>query len=178
SLLENYDIDALTGVESFGRWYQLGKPLIKEFAPYSFHCLRFDTLFLFGLTSNLIGTRPTNRVDLEYLYYLPFGHVFTSNDKVHKKLAPLLLRNDQKFITGPDLKLDLKNIVDFLNSLEIDERRKFKSAPPIIETSYTFQLWKEYFNYPLQNSGDREISEAEKEMMKEKMREFEKALEG
>ena len=178
SLLENYDIDALTGVDIFGRWYQLGKPLIKEFAPYAFHCLRVDTLFLFGLTSNLIGTRPTNRVDLEYLYYLPFGHVFTSNDKVHKKLAPLLLRNDQKFIAGPDLKLDLKNIVDFLNSLEIDERRKFKSVPPIIESSYTFQLWKEYFNYPIQNSGDREISEAEKEMMKEKMREFEKALEG
>lgn len=178
NLLENYDIDAFTGVQIFGRWNQLGKPLIKEFAPYAFHCLRVDTLFLFGLTSDLIGTRPTNRVDLEYLYYLPFGHVFTSNDKVHKKLVPLLLRNNQKFIAGPDLKQDLRNIVEFLNNLEIDERRKYKGVPPIIESSFTFQLWKDFFNYPIENNGNREISEAEQEMMKEKMREFEKALEG
>lgn len=143
SLLENYDIDALTGVDIFGRWYQLGKTLIKEFAPYAFHCLRVDTLFLFGLTSNLIGTRPTNRVDLEYLYYLPFGHVFTSNDKVHKKLAPLLLRNDQKFIAGPDLKLDLKNIVDFLNSLEIDQgEESLKVFPQLLNHHTLFNFGK------------------------------------
>lgn len=178
NLLENYDIDPSSGVQIFGRWNQIGKPMIKEFAPYAFHCLRVDTLFLFGLTSDLIGTRPTNRVDLEYLYYLPFGHVFTSNDKVHKKLVPLLLREEQKFIVGPDLKQDLKNIVEFLNNLEIDERRKYKNVPPIIESSFTFQLWKEFFNYPIKNNWNREISEAEQEMMKEKMREFEKALDG
>ncbi|KQS88788.1 hypothetical protein ASG21_16750 [Chryseobacterium sp. Leaf394] len=178
NLLENYDIDPSSGVQIFGRWNQVGKPMIKEFAPYAFHCLRVDTLFLFGLTSDLIGTRPTNRVDLEYLYYLPFGHVFTSNDKVHKKLVPLLLRDEQKFIVGPDLKQDLKNIVEFLNNLEIDERRKYKNVPPIIESSFTFQLWKEFFNYPIKSNWNREISEAEQEMMKEKMREFEKALDG
>lgn len=178
NLLENYDIDASSGVQIFGRWNQLGKPLIKEFAPYAFHCLRVDALFLFGLTSDLIGTRPTNRVDLEYLYYLPFGHVFTSNDKVHKNLVPILLRDDQKFIAGPDLKQDLKNIVEFLKNLEINERRKYKNVPPIIESSFTFQLWKEFFNYPIKSNWNREISEAEKEMMKEKMREFEKALDG
>lgn len=178
NLLENYDIDAYSGVQIFGRWNQLGKPLIKEFAPYAFHCLRVDTLFLFGLTSDLIGTRPTNRVDLEYVYYLPFGHLFTSNDKVHKNLVPLLLRKDQKFITGPDLKQDLKNIVEFVNNLEIDERREYKNVPPIIESSFTFQLWKEFFNYPIKSNWNREISEAEKEMMKEKMQEFEKALDG
>lgn len=178
NLLENYEIDARESVLIFGRWHQLGKPLIREFAPYSFHCLRVDALFLFGLISDLIGTRPTNRVDLEYLYYLPFGHVFTSNDKVHKNLVPLLLRDDQKFIAGPDLKQDLKNIVGYLNNLEIDERRKYKNVPPIIESSFTFQLWKEFFNYPIKSNWNREISEAEKEMMKEKMREFEKALDG
>lgn len=176
NLIENYDIDAFTGVHIFARWNQQGKPLIKEFAPYAFHCLRVDTLFHFGLTSDLIGTRPTNRVDLEYLYYLPFGHVFTSNDKVHKKLVPLLLRDDQKFIAGPDLKQDLKNLVEYLNNLKIDERRNYKSVPPIIESSFTFQLWKEFFNYPIKSNWNREISEAEQETMKEKMREFEKAL--
>jgi hypothetical protein len=66
SLFHNYDIDALTSVQIFSRWYQEGKPLIKDFSPFAFHCLKVDTLFLFGLTSGLIGTRPTNRVDLEY----------------------------------------------------------------------------------------------------------------
>ncbi|GAB3013828.1 hypothetical protein GCM10027051_16330 [Niabella terrae] len=178
SLLQNYDIDALSSVQIFGRWNQEGKPLIKHFAPFAFHCLKVDTLFLFGLTSGLIGTRPTNRVDLEYLYYLPFGNIFTSNDKVHKNLIPLLLRNYQKFIIGPELKEDLKNIVAFLNTLEIEERRKFKNVPPIIDSSITFQLWKEFFNYPEKSNWNREISEREKETMKQKMKEFEKALDG
>lgn len=178
SLLENYDIEADAAVQIFGRWYQSGNPLIKEFAPYAFHCLRVDSLFLFGLTSGLIGTRPTNRVDLEYFYYLPFGNVFTSNDKFHKSLIPLLLREDQKFIVGQELKEDLKNIVTFLNTLETDERKKYKIVPPIIESSFTFQLWKKFFNYPIKSNWNRELSEAEKEMMKEKMQEFERALEG
>lgn len=178
SVLENYDIEANTAVQIFGRWHQLGKPLIKEFAPFAFHCLRVDSLFLFGLTSGLIGTRPTNRVDLEYFYYLPFGNVFTSNDKFHKNLTPLLLREDQKFIVGQELKEDLKNIVTFLNTLEIDERRSYKNIPPILESSFTFQLWKEFFNYPIKSNWNREISEAENEMVKEKMQEFERALEG
>lgn len=178
SLFQNYDIDAMTSVQIFGRWNQEGKPLIKDFAPFAFHCLKVDTLFLFGLTSGLIGTRPTNRVDLEYLYYLPFGNIFTSNDKVHKNLVPLLLQDYQKFIVGPELKEDLKNIVAFLNTLEIEERRKFKNVPPIIDSSITFQLWKEFFNYPEKSNWNREISDREKEMMKEKMKEFERALDG
>jgi hypothetical protein len=178
SLLENYDMEADAAVQIFGRWYQSGNPLIKEFAPYAFHCQRVDSLFLFGLTSGLIGTRPTNRVDLEYFYYLPFGNVFTSNDRFHKNLIPLLLREDQKFIVGQELKEDLKNIVTFLNTLENDERKKYKNVPPIIESSFTFQLWKEFFNYPIKSNWNRKLSEAEKEMMKEKMQEFERALEG
>ncbi|HEY0669530.1 MAG TPA: SEC-C domain-containing protein [Sphingobacteriaceae bacterium] len=178
SLFQNYDIDAMTSVQIFGRWNQEGKPLIKDFAPFAFHCLKVDTLFLYGLTSGLIGTRPTNRVDLEYLYYLPFGNIFTSNDKVHKNLVPLLLQDYQRFIVGPALKEDLKNIVAFLNTLEIEERRKFKNVPPIIDSSITFQLWKEFFNYPERSNWNRDISDKEKEMMKQKMKEFERALDG
>jgi hypothetical protein len=178
ALLQNYDIDAGTSVNILGRWIQEGKPLIKDFAPYAFHCLKVDTLFHFGLASGLIGTRPTNRVDLEYLYYIPFGLVFTSNDKVHKNLAPLLLEPDQKFITGPDLKQDLKIIVDHLDKLEIDERRKFKGKPPIIESSYTFQMWKEYLSYTGDNIWDRESSEEELQEAMEKIDEFQRARDG
>lgn len=178
SLLQNYDIDALTSVQIFGRWNQEGRPLIKDFAPFAFHCLKVDILFLYGLTSGLIGTRPTNRVDLEYLYYLPFGNIFTSNDKVHKNLVPLLIQDYQEFIVGTDLKEDLKNIVAFLGNLKIEERQIFKNVPPIIDSSITFQLWKKFFNYPEKSNWNRVISESEKEMMKEKIKEFSRALDG
>ena len=176
SCVENYGLDAESKVKVFGRWTQEGMPLIEKFAPYAFHCLLIDNLFMFGLSSDLIGTRPTNRVDLEYLYYLPFCNIFTSNDKVHKNLTPLLLKSYQRFITGPELKEDLKNIVTHLDALSEEERKKFKSVPPIIETSLTFKLWAEYFDYPKKSTWNREISEAEKVKMKAKMDEFIKAM--
>src|SRR5690606_18220744 len=98
--------------------------------------------------------------------------------KVHKNLVPLLLQDYQKFIVGLELKEDLKNIVAFLNTLEIEERRKFKNVPPIIDSSITFQLWKDFFNYPEKSNWNRDISEREKEMMKQKIKEFERALDG
>lgn len=177
AIFQNYEIDASTGVQIFNRWARAGKPMLSDFAPYAFHCLKVDTLFLYGLSSELISTRPTNRVDLEYLYYQPFGNIFTSNDKLHKNLAPLLLREYQKFIVGTDLKNDLKLIVEHLDTLDIEERKKFKNKPPVNDTSLTFQLWKEYFGYPKTSTWNRDISEEELDMMKKKMNEFEAALE-
>lgn len=178
ALIQNYEIDALAGVEIFNRWNIEGKPQLKKFAEYAYHCLKVDTLFLFGLASGLISNRPTNRVDLEYLYYQPFGNLFSSNDKVHKNLAPLLLRPYQKFILGTDLKQDFKLIVEYIENLELQERKFYKNKPPINETSLTFQLWREYFGYPERSNWNRNISETEKEMMRGKIKEFEKAIQG
>jgi hypothetical protein len=178
ALLQNYEVDAYSGTEIFGRWFKEGKPAIKVFSPYAFHCLKVDTLFVFGLASGIIGTRPTNRVDLEYLYYLPFGNVFTSNDKFHKNLVPLLLMPYQKFIVGTDLKNDLKNIVAYIDTLEVEEKKKYKNKPPVIENSITFELWKEHYGYPKTSNWNRNISPGEKERMIKKMKEFEKAMEG
>lgn len=178
TLIQNYDIDALTGTKIFGRWCQCGNPLIKDFAPYAFHCLKVDALFLFGLTSGLIGTRPTNQVDMEYLYYLPFCNIFTSNDKVHKNLVPLLLLPYQRFIIGSDIKKDMNHIVTHIEGLEIEERKKFKGLPPLINSSLTFQLWKEFFDYPKQSYLDRDIPDEESSVMKKRMDEFINALDG
>lgn len=178
AILQNYEIDALSGSHIFGRWNKDGKPPIKKFAPYAFHCLKVDALFLFGLASGIIGTRPTNRVDLEYFYYLPFGNIFTSNDKFHKKLVPLLLLPYQQFVIGTELKNDLKKIVEYIESLDTPKRKTFKNKPPVIEESITFNLWKEYFGYPKKSNWNRNISDEEQERMKEKMNEFEKALDG
>lgn len=176
AMMQNYEIDAYTGMQIVQRWRQNGSPLIRDFSPYAFHCLKVDALFLLGLSSGLISTRPTNRVDLEYLYYLPFAYLFSSSDKIHKNLVPLLLMPFQKFISGHDLKADLANIVEQINQFDIEEKRQYKSKPLIDENSLTFKLWKEYFGYPEQSSFNREISEEEMETAKSKMKEFEQAI--
>ena len=178
SIIEINGIDADSATKIFSRWQIEGKPLLKDFAPYAYHCLKVDSLFIFGLTSDLIPIRPTNRIDCEYLYYLPFCNVFTSNDKLHKNLVPLLLRADQKFIIGEHLKKDMTQIHTYFEENGIEERRKYKNEPPIIEDSLTFQLWKEFFNYPKQSNLKRNLSKEEMEMMKAKMNEFERAMKG
>jgi hypothetical protein len=178
ALFQNYDIDPGTSLQIVKQWNLAGKPLIKDFAPYAYHCLKVDSLFLCGLNSGLITTRPTNRIDLEYFYYLPFCKIFTSNDKIHKDLVPLVLFPYQRFIIGTDLKCDLKRLVEHLNSLAIDERRKFKKEPPLLEDSLTFQIWQEFYDYPKTSNINRNVSPEEKSYMKKKMKEFEKAIRG
>ena len=106
-----------------------GGPLLKDFAPYAYYCLKVDNLFMFGLTSGFIPTRPTNRVDCEYLHYLPFCDAFTSNDKLHKNLVPFLLRSDQKFIIGEALKQDMSKIHKYFDGKGIEGKSRCGSRP-------------------------------------------------
>jgi hypothetical protein len=168
----------IEGVTIFARWVQAGMPLINIFAPYAFHCLSVDALFLNGLACGLITTRPTNNLDKEYLYYLPFCNVFTSNDKFHWNIAPLFLRSDQKFIVGGDLKKDLKGIVEHIEKLDDDQRKKMLKAPPIIEESITFNLWQEYFDYPNDSRWRDDATELDHDYVLKKMQEFSRAMEG
>ncbi len=83
--------------------------------------------------------RPSNKIDLAYLYYLPFCVVFASNDNLHKRIVPLFLEEDQIFIEGTDLKADFIKINDYFLSLpeEIKIRGVYQFAqyPPYdIET--------------------------------------------
>jgi hypothetical protein len=102
-------------MEIFARWEKAGKPPVREFAPYFRHAYGVELFFLLGIASDQISRdRPAgkvdNKVDISYLYYLPFCHVFTSKDKLHKRVVPLFLRNDQSFISGEDLKADLQKL--------------------------------------------------------------------
>lgn len=177
-LIDNYGEKEIDGAIAFTKWLEAGRPLLKDYIPYCAHCLKIDLLFHLGLQSEIIGTRPTNRVDLEYLYYLPFCNVFTSNDKIHKQLAPLLIRADQKFFTGDELKKDFKAIVEYLEKEGEEAKKKFVSTPPILEESLTFKLWKEAFDYPNASNFHRKISPEETEYMKRQIDKFIKASEG
>jgi hypothetical protein len=127
------------------RWKISGyRPLI-EHAPYTAHVLAVELFFQFALGAHLIGTRSaSNRVDIAYLYYLPFCMMFTSGDDLHRKCAPLFLRPGQEFVWGLDLKQDLARINSHFMALPDAEKERgimaFAHAPPKVEGSVVRQL--------------------------------------
>lgn len=77
-----------------------------EFAPYAVSVLRLFLAFVCGLARGFIGPRPTNYIDLQYLYYSPFCMVFVSNDKFHRDMWGAT-SGVHSFVWGKDLKDDL-----------------------------------------------------------------------
>jgi len=92
------------------RWGFDSTKMLATFAPYAFHCLRVQLIFYTGMLQGIFGTRSSNVVDLEYLYYSPFTSVFCSGDKLHKQLAPLILADDQTFVTSCDFQRALNEL--------------------------------------------------------------------
>ncbi len=77
---------------------------VTDWAPYAGHCLKAIVYFILATRSGLLPARPTNLIDLQYLFYTPFCMLFVSDDKMHKRLAPMLLVEGQSFMTGSELK--------------------------------------------------------------------------
>jgi hypothetical protein len=89
------------------RWLRERKSLA-EFSPYGHHCMKVDLTFMAANQSRLIPDRPTNLIDVQYLYYTPFCNSFVSNDRVHRALAPPLLRADQDFADSETLRAEIR----------------------------------------------------------------------
>lgn len=133
------------------RWFKEGRPMFEDFAPYAFFCLRANLLWALGLTNpRLFKSDKNDRKDLEYCYSLPHCEIFSSNDNKHKRLVPFLLRPDQSFVDGEELKKDLRKLSEEWDALSREERIQLKSArgnaPPDYENSIVFQLWDKHRN--------------------------------
>jgi len=152
--IEEFDVSQPRASEAFYRWESGRWTDFRSFAPYAAFCVRVTTAFYLALASDIVTTRPTNRIDLEYLYYLPFTMVFSSRDKFHALLAPDLLREDQTFIDGDNLKSDLKGLAD--NWIQMDESQRaewlesYRDYPPNDESPMIHNLWQKYMR-PEQN---------------------------
>jgi len=127
-------------------------------APYCCFCYKIFLTFSLALARGIYTPRKTDIIDLQYLYYLPFATIFTSNDKFHKMFAPLFLEDDQIFIPGSDLKDDLSKIVAVRDSLENEERAEWvlehRRYPPDLESSFTSELWKQHVRPTLRTSDE------------------------
>lgn len=115
--------------------------------PYSAHCLRCLLSLAVAIRHRFLGDQPTHLIDLQYLYYLPFCNVLASDDRVHRLLAPQLIRSNQDFVLGRDLKADLKLAIAERASLSEDARLRRAYAlgdypPPGVPVLHG--LWKRH----------------------------------
>ncbi len=129
------------------RWKRLGGPALPDFAPYTAHVMTVDLFFNLAIGSDLIArTRPSNKVDLAYLYYLPFCNVFVSSDHLHERCVPCFLAEHkaivdgrelavhQEFVSGRALKADLAKLDAHYSALPTAVREQgvmaFAQNPP------------------------------------------------
>lgn len=117
------------------RWHQTRPLPFNQFAPYAAHVLKVDLFFYICLSKSFISKdRPSNKIDLAYLYYLPFCMIFVSNDKLHIRTVPLFLEEDQQFVSGEELKADFRKINDHFLKLPDDIKKRgvylFAQFPP------------------------------------------------
>ncbi|HPO15861.1 MAG TPA: SEC-C domain-containing protein [Candidatus Hydrogenedentes bacterium] len=126
------------------RWQNCGYTNLVSFAPYAHHCVRVSLFFYMGLFHNcpFTGTRATNKIDLEYLYYLPFCNVFASGDNFHVRICRVFLRKDQSFVGRDDLKRDLAAIDSLW--VKFTPNQKAYIWPPEREGSIVLDLWKKH----------------------------------
>lgn len=149
------------------RWRLAGQPRLREFAPYAAHIASVDLVFYLGIAADLIGRdRPSNKIDVAYLYYLPFCMVFASNDRLHGRLVPLFLGRDQAFVEGSELKRDLRCLDEYYSKLsdEIKQRgvMTFATYPPREGEFLTTSLWDRFLPKWHENAR-REKKEISKE---------------
>ena len=98
-------------------------PPLHKYAPYAAHVLTVDIFYQIALAASLESSqRPSNRMDIAYLYYLPFCMVFISSDKLHERCSKLFLRDNQNFAEGGAIKSDLANLNSHFSSLSDIEK--------------------------------------------------------
>ncbi len=127
------------------RWKLSDRKTLALFAPYAAHCLRVETMFLVGMAHNMknFGTKPSNLIDLQYLFYAPFCMIFSSNDKLLIDLAPLILRANQSFVTLQELKASLDTVAQRRKESEAAGQEDANPVEPD-DQSLIQALWKKH----------------------------------
>lgn len=118
---------------------------LRERFPYTYHCLRTALIFNLGMLTNRLGTKESNKLDVEYLYYAPFCQVFSSGDRFLVDLASVALPPGCRFLARQDLKNDLSGRLAQWEKLADEEKTEELQwvGPPDEEGSVISLLWKE-----------------------------------
>ena len=130
-------------------WIQKRRPPLRDHLPYFVFMLMINIFFCLVLPTQLLSNvKPSHKIDLAYLYYLPFCSVFTSKDNFHADIVPLFLSSEQTFVNGTELKEDLKRLVAHYEELPEDVLKTglihFAAYPPDDTGFLITRLWDEY----------------------------------
>jgi hypothetical protein len=129
------------------RYAAAGRPAFSEFAPYAAFAMAVDLVFYLGMGIGQIGEeRRSNVIDLSYLYYLPFCMLFTSRDKLHRRLAPMFMRPRQRFVWAGHLKAELRalneHFAHFREEIETQGLLAYAHEPPSGVSPLISELWE------------------------------------
>lgn len=157
--LELLDIPKITIQKIIDRWRSSGSPNIMSFAPYFRHIYGIELFFYLARSAGLISSRRTNKVDIAYLYYLPFCMVFVSNDLLHRDTVPLFLQDHQSFVWGIDLKSDLTHLDQYYSDLPEEVKARglhyFASLPPHDTKFLVTRLWDTHMRPDWRNLNNK-----------------------
>jgi hypothetical protein len=109
---------------AFQRWSNAGQPFLDQYAPFAHHCLRTLLAVTIAVRHKFVRWNPTHLIDTQYLYYLPFCKVFSSDDHVHRLLAPQLCAPWQIFVPHSDLKSTLSAVIELADDSNKSSRAK------------------------------------------------------
>jgi hypothetical protein len=162
------------------RWKSMGGPALPAFAPYTAHVMAVDLFFNLAVGSDLIGReRPSNKVDLAYLYYLPFCMLFVSNDRLHERCVPCFLTKRQTFVSGRELKADLAKLDAHYSALAEEVRERgvmvFAQRPPTDGDFLTARLWDRFLPKWRDNLWRKPLSPEAEAKLLEHIKELDKA---
>lgn len=110
--------------------------------PYVSYCLKVSLMFHFGLAFRHITTRPTNRIDLEYFFYLPFTLGFSSGDQLHRDLFEHVALPKNEFCHRDDLKNDFHRLLRHGESAP--EALNQTKPPELTADSFTARMWAKH----------------------------------
>lgn len=142
------------------RWRQMNRPSLRDFAPYAWYFYRVDIIHFFSLLCGFVSKSKHGKahLDVQYLYYLPFCRIFSSNDKDLLKLVPFFIRNDQLLVSKENLKTDLQSISQYFSKLSEEDTREFYLEfgpyPPDLDSSFTAMVWKRFMRARRSREGE------------------------
>lgn len=131
------------------KWILNRRPPLRDHLPYFVFMLSINIFFCLVLPTQLLSkVKPSHKVDLAYLYYLPFCSIFTSKDNFHADIVPLFLSSEQTFVNGTELKEDLKRLVEHYEALPEGVLKTglihFAAYPPDDTGFLVTRLWDKY----------------------------------
>ena len=162
------------------RWSIYNYPPLSQYAPYAAYVLTVDIFYHIALAASLESPhRPSNRMDIAYLYYLPFCMVFISSDKLHERCAKLFLRADQDFADGKAIKKDLASINQHflkLSGPEKEEGLNVFARYPLPDMECTLnELWDNHMKDWRERAKEPYKKPEENPKLVKELREFSKA---